>query len=99
MGYSLRGDDLICFSLLALVKPPDTFVEPHRIMRCLNKCPGQVFVPILTVAFAFLFSVAPPGTAHAARIRGKVSYFLKAFHASCLVHNGHSKYLSNPIHR
>src|SRR5437879_10456217 len=69
----LGGDDVVCLGLLALVESLGLGAKAPGKIRRLDECPGEIFVAVLGVAFAFLLAIARVHTVDAARVRGKVA--------------------------
>ena len=64
------------------------WVKPYGKVRCFNIGPGKIFIPVLSVAFSFLFLVRKPFTLYTPAIGRVFTYIWKPGHISCLQHNG-----------
>ena len=81
------SDDTIAFGHFTLIKSFRLVVKADRKVGRFNKRPGQVFIAILGVALALLFTVAQLFTANATAIRCKIAYFLKSLNIASLQHD------------
>src|SRR6266478_3429989 len=54
----LGGNDVVGPGFLALVETLGLGAKAHGEVRRLDECPGEVFVAVLDVAFAFLLAIA-----------------------------------------
>src|ERR1700756_3784942 len=59
--------------LLAFVETFGLGAEAQREVGCLDECPGQIFVAVPDVAFAFLLAVAHVLAVHTTRVRSEVA--------------------------
>ena len=75
----------ISFFCFTLVKTLGSFVVTNGKVSGFYKGPGQVFIAVLGIAFAFLFTIAQFFTAYTATIRSIVSDFFETFDVSCFL--------------
>src|SRR5258708_4933749 len=64
----LGGDNFVGLGFLALVEALGLGAKAHGKIRRLDECPGEIFVTVLDVAFAFLLAIAGVHAVDAARI-------------------------------
>lgn len=64
----LGGNDVVGFGLLAFVETLGLGTKAPGKIRCLNEGPGEIFVAVFDVAFAFLLAIAAEHTVDAARV-------------------------------
>src|SRR6266481_6128761 len=69
----LGGNNVVGPGLLALVETPGLGAKAHREVRRLDECPGEIFVAVLDVAFAFLLAIAGVHAVDAARVGREVA--------------------------
>jgi len=85
--------------LLSLIEPVDRTTKPDGKVGCFDERPGQILIPVLGVALAFLLAVADLLTAHTPTVRSEVSHTGKSPYVSGLQHDGERQNLSDPRHR
>src|SRR4030095_328271 len=69
----LDRQDAIALALLACIKTLGLRTATQSEVRRLHKCPGQVLVPVLRVAFPLLLAIALPKAVHAAAVGSEIS--------------------------
>src|SRR5439155_4643946 len=69
----LGGDDVVGLGLLALMETLGPGAKAPGKIRRLDEGPGEIFVAVLDVAFAFLLAIAGVHAVDAARIGRKVA--------------------------
>ena len=82
MRHRLDSDDAIAFGFLALIEFARRLAVANRKIGGFHVCPSQVAIPVLRVAFAFLFSIGDMNTTNTAAIRGVVANTRKSFDAA-----------------
>ena len=73
VGQGFARDDRIGSGFFALVETLGVGAKTQREVRRLDKCPGQILVAVLGIAFAFLFAVAQALAIDAARIGSELA--------------------------
>src|SRR5205807_9603740 len=82
VGNGFASDHAHRLSLLAIEELPHPLAVAPGVLGRLDIGPGQVLVPVLAVAFAFLLGVAQLATAHTPTVRSVMPHTLDALHLS-----------------
>ena len=88
MSNRFFSDYHVGFCEFALIVSFNSIVKPDGKIGGLNKSPCQIFIAVLCVGIAFLFTITEPGAIDAAAIGGIATNLFKAGYTPCFQHDG-----------